>query len=105
MAVVQAVLLLGSKTCVLTPRLEKALMGFHHWAAQQMAGMGLKYQPVGTWVYPPIEASLTIVGLEDIGVYIARHQNTVAQYIATHYIMDFCLAAEQKLGMRLSRRW
>ena len=28
--VVQAVLLFGSKTWILTPRLEKALVGFHH---------------------------------------------------------------------------
>ena len=46
-----------------------------------------------------------MVGLEEIGVYIARHQNTVAQYIATRTIMDLCLAAERRMGMRLSRQW
>ena len=30
-AVVQAVLLFGSKTWVLTPQLDKSLKGFHHW--------------------------------------------------------------------------
>ena len=49
-AVVRAVLLFGSETWVLTPRLEKALEGFHHWAARRMAGMGPKCQPDGTWV-------------------------------------------------------
>ena len=34
-----------------------------------------------------------MVGLEDIRVYIACHQITVAQYIATRPIMDLCLAA------------
>ena len=43
--------------------------------------------------------------LEDIGVYIAHRQNMVAQYIATHPIMDLCLAAERNPEMRLSRRW
>ena len=38
-------------------------------------------------------------------MYIPRHQNTVAQYIATRSIMDLCLAAEQNPGLHLSRRW
>ena len=46
-----------------------------------------------------------MVGLEDIGVYIAFHHNTVTKYIATHPIMDLCLAVEQKQVMRLSRQW
>ena len=35
--VVQVVLLFGSKTWVMTPRLEKALERFHHRAARRMA--------------------------------------------------------------------
>ena len=45
-----------------------------------------------------------MVGLEEIGLYIARHQNMVAQYVATCPIMDLCLVAERDLGLRLSRR-
>ena len=77
MAVVQAVLLFGSETWVMTPRLEKSLEGFHHQAVRQMAGMGPKFQRYGKWVYTPIGAALVIVGLEEIWVYIARRQNTV----------------------------
>ena len=29
----------------------------------------------------------------------------VAQFIATHPIMEFCLAAERNPGLRLSRQW
>ena len=94
-AVVQAVLIFGSDTWVLTPHFEKSLEGFHHRAVQRMSGMGPKCQQYGTWVYTPIGAVLATVGLEDIGVSIARCQNTVAQYIATHPIMEFCLAAER----------
>ena len=57
-ALLQAVILFGSKTWVLTLRLEKALEGFHHRAARQMAGMGTKHHKYGTWVYPPIGAAL-----------------------------------------------
>ena len=103
MAVVQAVLLFGSETWVLTPRLDKSLEGFHHRVARQMAGMVTKRQRDGTWVYPPIGAAMAMVGLEENGVYIARRQNTVAQYIVNRPIMDLCLAAERNLVMRLSR--
>ena len=70
-----------------------------------MAGMGPKRQRDGTWVYPPIGAALSMVGLEEIGVYIALRQNKFTQYISTCPIMDLCLSAERKPGMCLSRRW
>ena len=66
--------------------------------------MGTKSQRDGTWVYPTIGAELSTVGLDEIGVYIARHQNTVAQYIATRPIMEFCLETDWRPGMRLSQR-
>ena len=103
--VVQAVLLSGSETWVVTPRLDKALEGFHHQVVLRMAGMGPKHQQYGPWEYPPIWVALATVGVDEIGVYMDLRQNTVAQYIATFLIMDLCLVAEPKLGLRLSRRW
>ena len=103
MALVQAVILFGSETWVMTPRLEKSLEGFRHWAVWHMAGMVSKRQQDGTWLYKTIGALLTMVGLEIFGMYISRSQNTVAQYIATHPIMEFCLLAERNLGLRLYR--
>ena len=94
--VVQAVILFDSETWVMTPRMEKSLEGFHHWAVWWMAGMGPKSQWYGTWVYPLIGAALSMVGLYKIEVYIDRRQNTVAQYISTHPIMDLCLVVERK---------
>ena len=94
--VVQSVLLFGSETWVMNPHLEKSLEGFHHWAVWWMAGMGPKSQRYGTWVYPLIGAALSMVGLYKIEVYIDRRQNTVAQYISTHPIMDLCLVVERK---------
>ena len=71
-AVVKAVPMFGSEMWVMTPRLEKALEGFHHQAVQWMESMGHKCQWDGTWVYTPIGAALAMVGLEKIGVYIAH---------------------------------
>ena len=104
-ALVQAVLMFGSEMWVLTPRLEKYLEGFHHQLVQRMAGMVPKRRQDGAWVYTPIGTTLEMVGLEEIRVYIAHRQNTVAHYIATLPIMDLCLASERNPGLRLSRQW
>ena len=95
--VVQAVLLFGSKTGVLTL--------FRHQAVRLKAGMVPKRQRDGTWVYTPIGEALEMLGLDEIRVYISRLQNTVTQYIATRPIIDLFLAAERNPGLRLSRRW
>ena len=67
-------------------------------------GMGPELQRGGICVYPPIGAALATVGMDEIGVYIARLQNMVAQYISTRLIMGFCLAVERNPGLCLSRR-
>ena len=68
---VQAVLIFGSETWVLNPRLNKSLEGFHHRAVREISVMGPKRQQDVTWVYTPIGAMLARVWLEEIGVYIA----------------------------------
>ena len=88
-----------------THRLEKALLGFQHRGVWWMAGMGPGRKLDGTWVYPSIRAALAMVGLDVIGVYIACRQNTVEQYIAARPMMELCLAAERRPGMRILRRW
>ena len=90
-AAVQAVISFGFEMWVATPRLEKSLAGLHQRTVWQMAGMSLELQLDGAWVYSPIGAVIVNVGLDEIGVYIVRHQNTVAQYIETYPIMDLCL--------------
>ena len=37
--------------------------------------------------------------------YVFHHPNTVAQYIATRPIMDLCLAAKRRPGLRVTIRW
>ena len=69
-AVVQAVIIFGSKTWLLIPWLDKSLESFHHCVVRRMAFMGLKRQQDQTWVYTPIGEVLATVQLEDIGVYI-----------------------------------
>ena len=70
-----------------------------------MIGIGPQRQRGRTWMYPQIGAALSMVGLEEIGFFIARRQKTFTQYIATRTIMELCLSAERNQGMSLSRQW
>ena len=49
-ALVQAVILFGLETWVMTPFMEISLKGFHHRAIRRMSGMGPKRQCDRTWV-------------------------------------------------------
>ena len=44
-------------------------------------------------------------GFKEIGVYVTRRQNTVAQYIATQPILELCEKSVQRPGAWVSRRW
>ena len=43
--------------------------------------------------------------LQEVYTYVSRHQNKIAQFIATRPIMDLCLAEERRPGSRVSNRW
>ena len=51
-AVVKQVLLTGSETWVVTPRILKALEGFHHRAARRISRKMPRRRPDGSWHYP-----------------------------------------------------
>ena len=44
-------------------------------------------------------------GLEGIGTYVTRRQNTVAQYIVTRPILDLCERSARRPGTWVSWRW
>ena len=56
-------------------------------------------------VYPSLYKEINSVGLEEVEVYILRHQNTVAQYIDTCTILDLCLEVEKRPGARVTTIW
>ena len=57
------------------------------------------------WVYPPLDAEITAVGLEEVDTYVLHLYNTIAQYIATRPILEICLAAERQPGVQVTRKW
>ena len=59
----------------------------------------------GSWYYPPLAMAMAEAGLEEIGVYVTRRQNTVARYIATRSIQDLCERYVRRPGVWVSWRW
>ena len=104
-ALVKAVLIFGSEMWVLNPRMEQALSSFHHRVARRIIGRKLRRWGEGGWDYPPLESAIEEAGSEEIGVYIQKMQNMVAQYIATQPILDLCEQAVQRPAAWVSWRW
>ena len=78
LAVVQAILIFGSETWVVTLHMGRILGSFHHMVARRLLGVQPRIRTYGIWEYPPLEGALQATGLETMETYISRHQNTVA---------------------------
>ena len=97
LVVVKLVLLYGSETWVLTPRMQRVMGGFHHRVAHRLMGrQPQKGWDVG-WVYFHMGDEMTEAGLQEVDTYISFCQNTVVQYIVTRPIIDLCLAEKRRL--------
>ncbi len=70
-AIVQSILLFGSKTWNLSAVSLKSLEGFHIWAAWCMAGKRQQKLLDGMWTYPNLVAILDKVGLKTIVTILA----------------------------------
>ena len=103
-AVVQAVLLYGCETWVISPTMLKMLEGFHHRAARRISGKRPRLVH-GEWIYPPIAEALEIAGLYPIYHYVAVRHNTIAQHIATRPIYQQCTTADIPTGTSRCLRW
>ena len=57
-AVVQAVLLFGAETWVLSPRIERVLEIFLHGAARRITGRQPRRGGDGQWTYPPLKEAM-----------------------------------------------
>ena len=88
--VVQAVLIFRSEVWVLTPRMERDLGSFQHRVARRIIGRQSRRREEGGWDCPPLTKAMEDLGFEEIGAYILKIQNTVAQYIATRPMLDLC---------------
>ena len=104
-AVVQAVFLYGLETWVTTPCIGRVLGGFYHRVAHRLTGRQPLMGSDRRWAYLPQAEAVEEAGLQEVGTYVSRRQNTVKQFIATRPIIDLCLAEERRPGSRVSNRW
>ena len=54
---------------------------------------------------PPIGETLADAGLDIIGIYVTRHQNTMAQYIATRPIINIAIVEGCRPGHSAILQW
>ena len=85
--------------------MERALSSFQHRVAQRLTGRKLRRRGEGRWKYPPLAAAMEEAGFGEIGVYITRRQNMVAQYISTQKILDLYEGSVRRPGDWVSWRW
>ena len=104
-AVLQTVLLFRAETWVLNPHMYQALRSFQHRVAQWLTGRYPRQRGERRWEYPLLAAVMAEAGFEDIGVYITRKQNTVAQYIATRPILEIYEKPVRRPGAWVYRQW
>ena len=103
--VVQNNLLFGSENWVMNPRIGRTLGGFHHRVAHHLAGMKPKRYTEGRWEYPPMDAEMAAVVLEEVETYTLRLQNTISQYIKNLPIMEIRIMAEWRTVAQVTCWW
>lgn len=77
LAVVQAKLLYGSETWVLSQHSLKRLESFHARSARYIARRHIHCRADGTWKHPPTDEVLDACGLSPITTYIAKRKTTL----------------------------
>ena len=84
LTIVQAVLLYGAGSWVVTKRSLGKLQRFHKRALRHMTGRHIVKDGEGNWTYPDHRELLEKCGLLPIEVYIARRRGTVRKYFETY---------------------
>ena len=93
-AIVQAVLLYGSKTWVLSQRMRGMLNSFHNRCARYITRDFITHTPEQGWTFPNMERVLRKASLFDVATYIARRRETLMKYVVDRPIFARCLASQ-----------
>jgi hypothetical protein len=105
-AVVQAVLLYGSKTWVLSMAALTSLEGFHIRAAYQMAVRHKPRRgPGNRRIYPKSTDVLEECGMSTLEEYSTVRRQTITVYVATRLILIECRQGKRKRGAVPYRWW
>jgi hypothetical protein len=89
--VIQAVLLYGSESWVLTQRMELSLESFHHKCATYIMGQHIRENTDGTWMCPVCSEVLEKSHLLPFQTYIEKRRNTITEYILLRPMYKRCV--------------
>jgi hypothetical protein len=105
-AIVQAILLYGSETWVISRTALTRLKGFHIRAAYRMAKRNKpKRSPGNVWQYPRLVDVLKECGMKTMEEYIHIRRQTIATYVATRPILAECRRGERRRGAVPHQWW
>jgi hypothetical protein len=105
-AIVQSVLLYGSKTWNLTTTALAQHEGFHIREAYQMAEKhNPKKGPHHKWVYPLSSNALQECGMDTISHYIDVRRATIIRYMVDRPIYKACRRGEWRRGLPPQQWW
>ncbi len=105
-AIIQAILLYGSKTWVISRTALARLEGFHIRAAYRMAKTNKpKRGPGNVWEYPRSADVLKECGMKTMEDYIRICRQTIATYVATRPILAECRWGERRRGAVPHQWW
>ena len=104
-AMVYTVLLYGSNNWVMYLYIGRTMRGLYHRVVHMLLEKHPRRSTDGTWVYPLLAEETVEAGIQEVEAYVAHHQNTAAQKIASRKILELCLAEERCPEKRVSKRW
>ena len=88
---VQAVLLYGSESWVLSELFLEQLRSFHARVARYLTGRHIRQLKDGSWYHPPTDDVLEEAGFETVDTYIKRRRNTVRRFVIDRPLHRECL--------------
>jgi hypothetical protein len=104
-AVVQAVLLYGSESWVITGRMGKALASFHNRCARYISGDHIRQKPNGEWILPSTASVLEKCKLQTVEEYIRRRRRTISNLVKQRPIYEACVASTPTTGNVNQKVW
>ena len=98
-AIIQTILLYGSKSWVISWTAMAWREGFHICATYRMAKANKpKRGSDQEWIYPRLEDVMKECDLKMVEEYISIHRQTIVEYVSPCQILDRCRQGEQKRG-------
>ena len=96
-------LIYGSNILVITEATMEVLEVFHHQITSKTTGnMSWRVEEEG-WEFT--QEDLKAAGLWPLREYVRRRQATIAEYILSPHIFEFCTRAEQITGSSCILKW